>query len=116
MPIHRLSSIGAAAALLLAPIAAQAQTCATLRAELNANNMAMAGIAIDYPRTHLAIVLCLATNERRDDVFACAATAIGLACLGMGSDYCYDLTSRWARAGQNYWSIAARMRYEGCRF
>jgi uncharacterized membrane protein YgdD (TMEM256/DUF423 family) len=105
----------AALSLLFISVAAEAQTCSSLRAELNASGIEMAGIAIDYPMTHIAILACLANNERREDAFACAASAVALSCLGMGGDYCRDLTSRWGRAGQNYWSVIAEMRRLGCR-
>ena len=115
MFISRMFGIFAALVIIVAPVSAQAETCSSLRAELGANSFDMAGIAIDYPLTHFSIVACLANNDRREDAFACVIGVVAFACGAMGRDYCSDLTSRWARAGHNYWLVVSRMRELGCR-
>ncbi len=115
MPTLRLAGLPAALALLVAPVTARAQSCDELRRQMFVNGTDIARIAIDFPRTHIAILTCFAGNERERDAQACAAAMVVAACLGMGSDDCNELTSRWQRAAETYAAITARMRALGCR-
>lgn len=113
--LRKVSSSLVAAAFALTPISAQAQSCDMLRAQIGGTSGDMLGIAQDYPKTHIAIVACLLSQDTDDNRSGCAAAIVLGACIAMGSEYCNDLTNRWERAGANYQRIAARMREQGCR-
>jgi len=102
-------------ALVFSPALAQAQSCDGLRAQLAGTSGDLLGIAADYPKTHVAIVACMMNNPTDDERLACAGAMVVAACIGLGSEGCYDLTSRWDRVGRAYQRIASDMRVLGCR-
>ena len=101
--------------LLAGPASAQSGSCDLLRARMSGANGDLLGIAQDYPKTHIAIVACMASQDTDEQRGSCAIAAIVTACFGMGSDYCADLTSRWERVGRQYQAIGAQMQALGCR-
>ncbi|HYE28850.1 MAG TPA: hypothetical protein VEA61_11560 [Allosphingosinicella sp.] len=106
----------ALAALLIYSAPAQAQSCQYLRNERDLNAAKMFGIAIDYPMTHGALIGCLSGDGTDDQRATCAISVLVIACLGMGEDYCSDLTSRWGRALQRHNYLMERLRAGGCAY
>lgn len=110
-----LLSSFAAFGIMAAPASAQSAACADLRAQISSNNIAMVGVAADYPRTHVALGTCLSQSPTREEGRACAAMALASACIGMGSADCSDLMSRWERITLDQRYLNGRMRALGCR-
>jgi hypothetical protein len=95
----KFAALSAGAALLLAPATAQAQSCFSLQAQRDANNLVMVGIAADYPKTHIALMACYSDpRSTQEESEICAAGTLLVSCLSMGQYYCNDLTTRWQRA------------------
>ena len=106
----------AALGIVASPVSAQSPTCSDLRVQRASNNLAMLGVATDYPRTHVSIVACLAQDDApENERYACAALVVVGACLGMGSAACSDLTSRWERISRTNRYVTREMRALGCR-
>ncbi len=106
----------AGAALLAAavPTAALAEDCNELRQEMRQVVANGFGIAADYPKTHAAILGCLAGSGTDNDRIGCAAAAVVTSCTFMGADDCADLTGRWLKLRADYVAIDNAMRRQGC--
>lgn len=115
MVIRRLVGLPFAVALLLTSTFAQAQSCPALRSQLSSTNGELGGIAVDYPKTHLAIIACIAGNDNDSDRNGCVSTVFLGACFGLGPDGCTDLTTRWSRVGFKYFTILSQMDAIGCK-
>jgi Mn2+/Fe2+ NRAMP family transporter len=102
MTIRRFVGPFFAAALLLAPVAVQAQSCSALTSERASLQSRMAQLVATYPGTHFVIGMCAAgasntfsqthdSNQATQNFAVCA----GIGCALVGFQSCADVASQW---------------------